>query len=591
MTTTSKTVSVLLPDQIPDYVQEYYPLFVIFVTKYYEWLEQQGNAQQVIQNIRLNGDIDTTASSLVTRFMQQFVPDQPLDPAADRSIIVKYFRDFYQKKGSEDSFKFFFRAFFADEIQTFYPSSVLFKTSDNTWYVERRLRVTAVTGNPGSSISTTIAGLTSGARAVVNTATEVTDGGNYWDLILQPNTTVGVFTQSETLRATYWNWNTRTSSQVTMTLAEPVITSQGRFLNTQSMLSADQVLQDSYYYQQFSYVLRTRIGRDQWASAIMKQLHPAGMIMFNDLLLDSVDVSADTTSFARTVNIETTVRVPTAQEFYVPAGYTFDRLADFRTGTSTTTAAGAIVYDADYLYPGEKVTWALQKVGDFAIYGEQRQETIPEGPSFDKINPNVALKQQIITAGNGIDFNVVNERYRNTSSMSLSAGTVLATFTTSISALTSLLLLATWVKDATGNATNELANNLYIEITAETPDTVTVLDQRPINISDETQRNYQHVALGSSQLYKDLIYYVSSNTLTTAVSSTTVGATSVTTVRNVVFRPFNAERAQSYSRFSGLLQGNSELTAETITVSISVSSDSIFAATDTDFLTIHTIGL
>jgi hypothetical protein len=175
--------------------------------------------------------------------------------------------------------------------------------------------------------------------------------------------------------------------------------------------------------------------------------------------------------------------------------------------------------------------------------------------------------------------------------MSLSAGTVLATFTTSISALTSLLLLATWVKDATGNATNELANNLYIEITAETPDTVTVLDQRPINISDETQRNYQHVALGSSQLYKDLIYYVSSNTLTTAVSSTTVGATSVTTVRNVVFRPFNAERAQSYSRFSGLLQGNSELTAETITVSISVSSDSIFAATDTDFLTIHTIGL
>lgn len=590
MTTTSKTVSVLLPDQIPDYVQEYYPLFVIFVTKYYEWLEQQGNAQQVIQNIRLNGDIDTTASSLVTRFMQQFVPDQPLDAAADRSIIVKYFRDFYQKKGSEDSFKFFFRAFFADEIQTFYPSSVLFKTSDNTWYVERKLKVSAVTGNPGSSVSTTVAGQTSGARAVVNTANLVTDGGNYWELILQPNSATGVFTAGETLRATYWNWETRTSSQVTMTLTEPVITSQGRFLNTHSMLSADQVLQDSYYYQQFSYVLRTRIGRDQWASAIMKQLHPAGMIMFNDLLLDAVDVAADTTSFARTVAIETSVRIPTAQDFYVPAGYTFDRLADFRTGTSTTTSAGSVTYDAGYRYPGEKVTWALQKTGDFALYGEQRQETIPEGPSFDKVNPNVAVKQQIVATGNGVDFSVVNERYRSTSSMSLAAGTVLASFTTSITALSSLLLLVTWVKDATGNATNELANNLYVEITAETPNSVTLINQRPINISDETQRNYQHVALGSSQLYKDLIYYVSSNTLTTAVSSSVVGATSVTTTRKTIFRPFNAERAQSYSRFSALLQGNSALTAETITVSVSVSSDSIFAATDTDFLTIHTIG-
>lgn len=590
MTTTSKTVSVLLPDQLPDYVQEYYPLFVIFVTKYYEWLEQQGNAQQVIQNIRLNGDIDTTASSLVTRFMQQFVPDQPLDPAADRSIIVKYFRDFYQKKGSEDSFKFFFRAFFADEIQTFYPSSVLFKTSDNTWYIERKLRVTAVTGNPGSSISTGIVGLTTGARAVVNTVTQVTDGGNYWDLVLQPNSTVGVFSSSETVRATYWNWINQTSSQVTMAMTQPVITSQGRFLNTHSMLSADQVLQDSYYYQQFSYVLRTRIGRDQWASAIMKQLHPAGMIMFNDLLLDAVDVNADVSSFARTVRLETTVRVPTVQEFYVPVGYSFDRLADFRSGTSTTTAAGAIVYDASYLYPGEKVTWALQKVGDFSVYGEQRQETRAEGPSFDKINPSVAVKPEIITAGRGVDFNTVNELYRNTSSMSLTAGTVLASFTTSITALSSLLLLVTWVKDATGNAVNELANNLYVEITAETPDTVTLGSDQPINITDETQRNYQHVALGSSQLYKDLIYYVSSNTLTTAVSSSTVGATSVTTVRNMIFRPFNAERAQSYSRFSALLQGSSELTAETVTVSISVSSDSVFAATDTDFLTIHSIG-
>ena len=63
MTTYQKNLTQLLPGQIPEYVQSYYPLFVIFVTQYYKYLQSSSSgAQYSIQNIQLNSDIDTTAT-------------------------------------------------------------------------------------------------------------------------------------------------------------------------------------------------------------------------------------------------------------------------------------------------------------------------------------------------------------------------------------------------------------------------------------------------------------------------------------------------------------------------------------------------
>jgi hypothetical protein len=588
---TSQTVTALIEQQFPDYVLEYYPMFVIFVTKYYEWLEQGGNPQNIIQNIRYNNDIDTVASSLLTRFMAMYAPDLPLQASADRSIVLKYIRQFYDKKGSEESFKFFFRAFFNDEITLFYPRTILFKPSDNNWYNERRLTISRLAGNPDSSVHTVVVGSSSGARAVVN-ATRRVEGTNNWELVLQPSSVTGTFTSGETIATIATNWSDRTTSLVTMTLTQALQTSAGVFLNTRSMLSSDQVIQDSYYFQQFSYVIRTRIGRENWAQAVLKELHPAGLILFSDLLLDSTIAANNTSSFLRTVNVETTVRIPTRQDFYIAPGYSFDRLADFRTGTSATTLAGAIAYDAAYSYPGEKVTFALQKEGDDAIYGESRQTIIPTGPSWDKIRPGVGNREQIVTQGLGIDFNVVNDRYRNTSAMTLTANTSILSFTTSITDVSGVLTMITWIKDPGVNANNELANVLLIDVTstAFASSTANLIATGPINISDEVQRNFRAVSVGSSQLYPKSIFYTSSNMITTVSSITVQIDSSLVTTARYLFRPFNANRSQSYSRFSILSQGSAEVTGETITISISVSSDSQFATTSSDFLSITTVG-
>ncbi len=320
--TLDKRISDLLPTQVPDYVQEFYPLFVIFVTKYFEWLEQTGNPQEIIQNIQLDVDIDTTATSLATKFMAMYAPDLPQTSELDRSILVKHFRDFYVSKGSEESYRYFFRAFFNDEIAITLPGDRLFKSSNADWYVEKTLRVNAVTGNPRLMESAEIIGTSSNATAIVE---EVVNSYGGWDIRLQNRSVVGEFHSSETITAIHYDHVENTSSQITVLNTKPLQILPGRQRGNDSLLSADQIIQDSFYWQKFSYVVRTRIDLSRWQDAVLEQLHPSGRNLFGELIVDnstSMTVSS-VTQFSQSNAIESEVRLFTSStSFYLVPGVT-----------------------------------------------------------------------------------------------------------------------------------------------------------------------------------------------------------------------------------------------------------------------------
>jgi hypothetical protein len=195
MTDSNQKLTHLLTDQIPDYVQEFYPLFVVFVTKYFEWLETAGDqnstsvgTQYSLQNLQLNRDIDTTADSLVREFLHVQAPFLPDQLVCEPATFIKYAQQFYRLKGSEKSFKLFFRAFFDDEIEVFYPRDYLFKPSASNYYSEKTIRINKGSGDPVNLIHTQVTGLTSRAYATVNDVIQVVGvgGANYYDLVLQP---------------------------------------------------------------------------------------------------------------------------------------------------------------------------------------------------------------------------------------------------------------------------------------------------------------------------------------------------------------------------------------------------------------------
>ena len=75
-----------------------------------------------------------------------------------------------------------------------------------------------------------------------------------------------------------------------------VATYNGRWLDNDGKLSEDKKLQDNFYYQDFSYVLRSTVPIDTFKDLIEKSAHPAGMLAFAEVLqtegsLQSVIVS------------------------------------------------------------------------------------------------------------------------------------------------------------------------------------------------------------------------------------------------------------------------------------------------------------
>lgn len=594
MKTTSQTITNLLTQQIPDYVQEFYPLFVIFVTKYFEFLENSSNGVQYqLQNIRLNRDIDTTANDLAVEFLNTYVPNLPNASAVDQTILVKYFRDFYRRKGSESSFKFFFRAFFGEDIEIIYPRDFMFNTSGGDWYTERTIRVRSNTGDPLNLIHTYVTGLTSNASAVIDGVVKpnAVGGTDRYDLIIQPGSQLGVFSSSEAIVGIYYDYANNVSSTVSVTSITGVVTASGVYKNTRSQLSNDQVLQDSLYYQQFSYVIRSRKDRETWGNSILNHLNPSGIVMFNDFLDDVVSTNADATMFSRNSLAETTVRIPSIKSYLASPTYTFDRIGDLYTGTSTTriylangtttsvtyTSIGAITYSNTFDYNGENITWALQRDVDVVTFGlptTSKTEIIRfNGPSFDKFLKTITIDDSYIAWSREINSSIVNTRYVAVSS-TLTAGTLLTSFATTVNfnviPVTSVLLVLTWMKNTQGNNAAGESNNAVVVSISSNSTLVT-------RFNDEWQRNYRNLAVGRSLEYNNLVFVNSSNSITAFNVTSDIPLSSSVTNARWVFKPYNWERGQTYDRMiieiemDQALQLNTSLTETFNTVNVTAS--------------------
>jgi len=61
----------------------------------------------------------------------------------------------------------------------------------------------------------------------------------------------------------------------------------GKFLNTDGFVSSDKFIQDSFYYQVYSYVLRSTQSTNKYRDVVNRVLHPAGLLLFGTTILTS----------------------------------------------------------------------------------------------------------------------------------------------------------------------------------------------------------------------------------------------------------------------------------------------------------------
>lgn len=173
---TNNKISNLVNSQVPFFVRNDHPNFVLFLEKYYQYLEQTGKELERANKLRNLRDIDLTEDVFAEKLYSQFISLIPDNVIADKAIILKHAKDFYRSRGTEKSVAFIINALFAKEADFYYPKTDVLRASDGKWYIERSLKIDDFRVNNTSSdslaelkkfASKKISGNTSGATAIV----------------------------------------------------------------------------------------------------------------------------------------------------------------------------------------------------------------------------------------------------------------------------------------------------------------------------------------------------------------------------------------------------------------------------------------
>ena len=130
---TDKKTSILVSEQLPDFVLEEGPKLQRFIEAYYEFLEQNGGAIDGIKNLLSYQDIDTTTDSFLQYFREEIYKNVPDSALIDKRLLAKHIRSMYRAKGTEKSYNFLFRALYNEDVDFTYPGDFMLRTSDGRW--------------------------------------------------------------------------------------------------------------------------------------------------------------------------------------------------------------------------------------------------------------------------------------------------------------------------------------------------------------------------------------------------------------------------------------------------------------------------
>jgi hypothetical protein len=205
-------VSTLIESQLPEYVRSDHPQFVSFLKAYYEWLDLQGNATYETRKLLDYSDVDSTSEEFIRHFVNTFLPYFPQEILSDKSKLIKAIREFYLKKGSEESLKFLFRVLYNEDIEVLYPKENILIASDGKWNIPRALRLT--TANTPASFDVNLLkerlgiGVNSKATCVIESAYRTIDVGTNREIFeVFVSNVKRLFENGENLEVSFLNEN------------------------------------------------------------------------------------------------------------------------------------------------------------------------------------------------------------------------------------------------------------------------------------------------------------------------------------------------------------------------------------------------
>lgn len=456
----AKAIQHSIPGQLSSHINEEYPLFVEFLSGYYEWLEGTDSPYYKLRNHLSALDLKESLEGYSQHLKNEYLSTIPEKVLADKEILIKHSKQFFQSLGSEKSFQFLFKILYNEDIELYYPKNDIMRASNATWIDNESLMYVSNNGNvnnflyrritqtrepfpgvfeyatatvnriinryankfnfaelylndivgtfdlnypvivddivewilpitdrvevvsPGLNytvdnnltyagdptfditVQATVAGIIDTRYTTIMTASELTvkvgatviTGFTYdgkmlaHPSILQGSTVTITFpvykgflsidrvgTLGQILEASLIDTPFGITSPQLYTSDDggsggsvriiPALTKRidGYFLDNESFLSTNKVLQDSEYYQDYSYVIKAGIGVDRYRDVVMSVLHPAGLKMYGEVnIIEFIKLIIRDANFTIDVNFSGEISFQSTVFLYNRAGFVQD---------------------------------------------------------------------------------------------------------------------------------------------------------------------------------------------------------------------------------------------------------------------------
>jgi len=283
MTIKKPKLPTLVASQLPEFVREDYQTFVTFVKAYYEYLENN-----ILVDLYKVSDVDSTLDSFLQYFKSEVALNFPATLIDDRFLLPKL-KELYISKGTIASYNLLFRILYNKEITIKQPSSQMLRVSDGKWVQNISIFVDLKVGSFDSVIGKT-ANIVSSDRnnrkniVVVVDNYKTTETAGIYEVVLI-NNFLGTFEQGD-----LFNYGSNVSGVITN-----IVKQQGYYSNSDGFLNSDMYIQDSKYYQAFSYVIQIDELFESYKSAVKNLIHPAGTELFGEYHINTIlELSEDT---------------------------------------------------------------------------------------------------------------------------------------------------------------------------------------------------------------------------------------------------------------------------------------------------------
>lgn len=159
---------------LPKFVIENYPKFVNFLRAYYTWSATEG-PDLAMEAMKLANDVDLVIEEMLPSYLASYAKNFPVELKTNFRHFAKFLKEFYQLRGTEESYRIFFKAVFNEEASVFFPRIQIFKPSEAIWNKSTYFKAAATNGNPFDLINKEITGMNNGYKAIVSNVVKVGD--------------------------------------------------------------------------------------------------------------------------------------------------------------------------------------------------------------------------------------------------------------------------------------------------------------------------------------------------------------------------------------------------------------------------------